>query len=230
MPNVLERVSRVALDLLFPPRCAICDVGGDVLCAFCTAGFPLAVEPRCDRCWDEIRFGLLCAHCVASPPAFESARAIFAHDAGARRLVHLLKYESLSSLAEPMARLMAGAVDPSLIDLIVPVPLHRGRERSRGYNQSALLVQHIARATELSASPRAASRVRATKPLVQSMSSAERSAIVHGAFTASEERVEGRRVLLVDDVMTTGATLNACTRALLDAGAIEVRALTFVRA
>jgi ComF family protein len=230
MSSVLERASRLALDLLFPPQCALCRTGGELLCAFCAATLPLAGGPRCDRCWDDIQSGSMCPQCLASQLAFTSVRAPFTHDAGARQLVHLLKYENLTSLAEPMARLMVGACHPTRIDLVVPVPLHRGRERSRGYNQAVLLARHLARDMRVEIDPRASRRVRATKPLAHSMSRDERRDIVRGAFSARRERTEGRRILLIDDVVTTGATLNACATALLEVGALEVHALAFVRA
>jgi ComF family protein len=108
--------------------------------------------------------------------------------------------------------------------------LHGGRERSRGYNQSALLAKNLGRDTGIEVDTKVARRVRATKPLVQAMSPEERARIVEGAFRADASRVAGRRVLLIDDVITTGATLGACARAVLDAGAASVVAVTFVRA
>ncbi|MBI5289007.1 MAG: ComF family protein [Chloroflexi bacterium] len=234
MRSVLERASNVALDLLFPPQCAICRAGGSVLCELCIAMLPLAEMPRCDRCWDDLRSGSRCSHCLATPHAFESVRAPFSHGDAARDLVHLLKYEGLTSLARPMGSLMASlrATLPAAypIDIVVPVPLHRGRQRARGYNQAALLARQIANEAGLPFEARAARRVRATKPLAKSMDRRERASIVAGAFRADPGRVEGRAVLLVDDVVTTGATLDACSRALLDAGALSVRAVTFTRA
>ncbi len=230
MTTILERVSRLGLDLLFPPQCAICGRGGTLLCDRCAAVLPLADGSRCERCWVPMRDGALCHHCVAQPPAFVSLRAAFVMDGDARRLAHELKYEGLTSLAEPMAALMAEEIDMSGADLVVPVPLHRRRERARGYNQAAALVRHLAVAAGLPAEMRAARRVRDTAPLAKTMHRDERRAIVAGAFTADRRRVEGRRVLLVDDVVTTGATLDACARALLAAGAASVRCATWARA
>jgi ComF family protein len=227
---MLERAGRVALDLLFPPQCAICREGGTVLCELCTATLPLAEAPRCIRCWTDIKHGSICAQCASAPPAFASARAPYAHDDAARKLVHLLKYEGLTSLGAPMAEQMIDAGRCPGADVVLPVPLHRGRERSRGYNQSALLGREVARGLGLPFEANGAKRIRATKPLVSAMSHDERREIVAGAFRAEPSRVEGRRILLVDDVMTTGATIDACARALVHAGAVEVHALTFVRA
>lgn len=230
MPALLERASRVALDLIFPPQCAICRQHGEVLCMFCVATLPLADDPRCAVCWDDIKAGSVCQHCVAVPPPFASVRAPYVHEDGARALVHQLKYEGLSSLAEPLARQMLDSFDAADVDLIAPVPLHPSRQRSRGYNQAALLARHLARESSVEMDARAAKRVRKTKPLAKSMDRDERTDIVAGAFEADAGRVAGRRVLLVDDVVTTGATLAACSSALLGAGAASVRAVTFTRA
>jgi ComF family protein len=156
-------------------------------------------------------------------------RAPFAHDAGARTLVHLLKYEGQSSLAEPLALLMLGSLDVRP-DLVVPIPLHPGRQRSRGYNQAALLGRSLAREGGWAFDQRAARRIRPTKALAESTTREERREIVAGAFAADAARVGGLSVLLVDDVVTTGATLGACADALADAGAALVSAVTFSRA
>jgi ComF family protein len=152
--------------------------------------------------------------------------------ANARELVHRLKYQALSAMGEPMAALMlaeADAVsDGGTVD--VPVPLHRGRERSRGYNQSQLLAAPLARALELPLDARALRRTRATAPLAKAMDRDERRRIVAGAFAAHPTGAARQHVLLIDDVTTTGATLDACAAALLDAGAASVRCLTFARA
>jgi ComF family protein len=228
-----ERASRVALDLLFPPECALCTAPGALICCSCLQALPAAGGRRCARCWMPMGAGAasasVCRHCGDAPPAFTSLRAAFTMEGGARRLVHLLKYDALTSLAGPMAPAMAAAATAP-VDVVVPVPLHRGRQRARGYNQAALLARGIARAAGVPADASAARRTRATAPLVKAMSREERRAIVRGAFAANPARVDGLRVLLVDDVATTGATLDACATALLHSGAREVHCLTWARA
>ena len=229
MVTIIERASRVALDLLFPPRCALCGRGGVLLCDACTATLPPADGPRCNLCWMPSARPT-CRHCHERPPAFESIRAPFVMDGPARRLAHELKYEGLTSLAEPMAGFMAACPDVGDADVAVPVPLHRGRERSRGYNQAAELTRHLASLLDLPYDGRAARRVVDTAALARTMHRDERRAIVAGAFSADRRRIEGRRVLLVDDVVTTGATLDACAAALRAAGAASVRCVTWARA
>ena len=172
----------------------------------------------------------VCRHCSQLPPAFESIRAAYVMDGPARRLAHELKYEGLTSIAEPMAELMSTCADAGDAGVVVPVPLHAARERSRGYNQAAELARHLAAASGLLYEPRAARRTRDTAALARTMHRDERRAIVAGAFSADRRRVERRCVLLVDDVVTTGATLDACAAALRDAGASGVRCVTWARA
>ncbi len=231
MVHLLERTSRAALDLLFPPRCALCGVLGRLLCDPCAGTLPVADGKRCQRCWTPVARGLVCTHCFTEDEiAFATIRALFVMEEGARALVHALKYEGMSALAAPMAELMAAELEATAADLVVPVPLHSSRQRSRGYNQAALLGSQLAAAASLPFDARGARRTRATKPLALTMHRDERRAIVAGAFAAAPERVESRSILLVDDVATTGATLDACARALLDAGAQRVHCLTFARA
>jgi len=231
MPGVLTRASRIAADLLFPPRCAHCGRDGELLCAACIGALPAATGDRCAICWTPVRaLASECAHCVATRPRFDALRSAFVMDGGARRLVHDLKYEGLTSLAAPMAAAMCDRLPFDGRATVVPVPLHRSRQRSRGYNQAALLAREIAALVALPYDPRAARRVRATAPLARTMHRDERRDIVRGAFAAEATRVEGRAILLVDDVATTGATLDACAAALRLAGAASVHCVTWARA
>lgn len=231
MTTMISRAGRIALDLLFPPKCALCGAHETLLCDICASLLPATAGDRCEQCWMPVVAGAaVCPHCLAEPPTFAQVRAPYVMAAGARELAHQLKYEGLTSLAEPMARLMADAADIALADVIVPVPLHPGRERSRGYNQAAELARHLGVHAGRPVETRAVRRVRDTAPLARGMHRDERRAIIAGAFRADESRALDRRILLVDDVVTTGATLDACARALLDAGAASVRCLTWARA
>lgn len=228
--TVLARATRIGLDLLFPPRCALCGRAGVMLCGACVSALPAADGPRCGRCWMPTGLRSLCRHCRETPPAFASARAAFVMDAGARTLAHLLKYEDMTALAAPMAELIARTVTLPAADVVVPVPLHAGRARSRGYNQALALARPLAQIAGLPLDERAARRIRATAPLAKTMHREERRRIVGGAFRADARHVSGRALLLVDDVMTTGATLDACATALREAGARSVVCVTWARA
>jgi ComF family protein len=170
---------------------------------------------------------------LTDPPAFDRARAAVVFGDISRDLVHGLKYGDRLDLAQPMARLMAQAGRDVIAqaDLILPVPLHAFRLWRRRFNQAALLTRHLATASKKKWRTDALVRVRAT-PSQITLSRLERHRNVAGAFAvppAAEAHVHGRRILLVDDVLTTGATLDACARPLRRAGASHVDALTFAR-
>lgn len=224
---MLQRLGRALLDFVYPPRCFLCGDGGAFLCERCTRGLPRAGLPRCERCWLPLHFG---AHrCPLSGSALLCIRSACSYGQGARELVHALKYEGLSVLAEPMGRLLADlSRDHGLTgDALVPVPLHPHRQRSRGYNQAEALANVIGRELGLPVQ-RALRRTRATAAQIQQRSAQERARNVAGAF-AAREPVQGRRLMLVDDVATTGSTLMACASVLDQMGAIQVVALTFAR-
>lgn len=216
------------LDLIFPPLCGVCGSGGSFLCPACREKLPTASPPRCRRCW-RLSADDVCSDCVASP--LDGARAPFVLAGGARTLVHQLKYRSLHALAEPMGELLATDLTehPLPIDLLVPVPLHPRRRRQRGFNQSELLVRVVAGRLGIELNVRSLRRQRNTRPQVQADDRRRREENVRGAFRCGDG-VAGRQVLLIDDVLTTGATLRECAAALKAAGAASVWALTFCHA
>jgi ComF family protein len=174
---------------------------------------------------------LLSPRAIAEPPVFARARAVALYEGVARSLVHRLKYEDRLDLAKVMARMMAasGRMLIAEADCIVPVPLHRGRLWRRRFNQAALLARLIAASARRPLLPATLQRVRATRSQV-GLSRAARAENLSGAFRVprhARHRIDGRRILLVDDVTTTGATGNAAARALLRAGATSVDLLTF---
>ena len=227
----LSRLAQVFLDVLFPPRCVACGRHGAFLCRGCREAMPRALPPRCPLCWQPGRRGETCNRCAQAPPAFAGARSLYLFQGPVREAVHALKYNHLSALARPMGELMAAHVQEEElpVDMVVPVPLFGRRQRVRGYNQSGLLARELARLDGLSLAERGLNRRRDTPPQARSLDAEARRRNVAGAFAAEGRRVEGRRVLLIDDVMTTGATLDACAQALRQGGAVSVWALTFAR-
>ena len=215
-----------ALDLLFPRTCGVCGAAGDFLCAKCRRSLPEAAPPRCRRCWSIGVYSGSCADCVHSP--LDGARAPYVFEGPARTLVHQLKYEGMRALAEPMGELLVISLleNPMTIDLVVPVPLHGLRRRRRGFNQSELLARTVAYRTGLQLETSALRRRRGTPPQVQESERPRRESNVQGAFRCSDA-VAGRRILLIDDVLTTGATARECARTLKAAGAASVWALCF---
>ncbi len=232
-PRVLprERALSALLGLLFPPRCVVCQRVGDWICPECLPAFPHLQEPLCARCSAPVQEGTaLCVGCQREPLRLGGGRSVAPFRGPARAAIHLLKYRHALSLAEPLGTLMARrwAARGAPVDLVVPVPLHPARFRARGYNQAALLAWAVGRRLGLPVDEGALLKVRATKAQM-ALGLEERRANVQGAFIAREERVGGQRVLLVDDVCTTGATLEACADALRAGGAREVWALTLAR-
>ncbi|WP_132255181.1 ComF family protein [Methylobacterium segetis] len=235
----LRSLLRVALGLVYPPACAACGAATadpGAFCPGCWASLRLIEAPLCPRYGTPFALDLglgplLSPRAIAEPPVFGRARAVALYDGAAREIVHRLKYEDRLDLAVPMARMMAsrGREVVAEADCVVPVPLHRWRLFRRRFNQAALLARPIARGAGLPFEPGALTRVRATRSQV-GLSRAGRAATLQGAFRVAQTaraRLQGRRVLLVDDVTTTGATANAAARALLRGGAASVDLLTF---
>jgi competence protein ComFC len=218
------------IDLVYPPLCAGCGSKGVRWCPTCQQGIRFVTPPVCECCGREQDTTGLCPWCKSSRPHFTSLRSWGYFEGPLREAVHALKYRRDLGLGEVLSRalihILGEAVWP--VDLIVPVPLGVARLKERGYNQSGLIARPLAWETGLRYSPRALARVRETRTQV-GLSLDQRKENVRGAFQASSNLVAGRNVLLVDDVMTTGSTLEACAVALLQAGAMKVYGLTLAR-
>ena len=231
--------ARLALDIALPTLCVACrePVDGDGVCATCWAKLSFIAPPFCPRLGIPFVYdpgpGMLSMEAIADPPAYARARAAVRYDDVARTLVHALKYQDRTDLAPAMGRWMARAGRELLeeADLLVPVPLHWKRGWSRRYNQSGALARVIERQTGVKLSSEALRRVRPTQQQI-GLSRKERASNVQGAFKVAADRqslIHGRRVVLIDDVLTSGATVDACARALLRARAAQVDVLVFAR-
>ncbi|HLZ70618.1 MAG TPA: ComF family protein [Dehalococcoidia bacterium] len=229
LATAVSRVWAAGLEQLLPARCGVCGAFGSLLCGRCRGALPAAAEKRCTRCWQAYAAGE-CPRCSAYGCECTAIRAPFVYRGGARRLVTAVKYGGQYALAAPMAALLAAAWPGWRLaaDLVVPVPLHSWRRRSRGFNQAEKLARPMAQALGLTCAPELLLRTRATSPQARTISEAERRANIYGAFACADEtRIKGRRLLLVDDVTTTGATLGACADVLFQAGAEAVYGLAF---
>jgi len=233
------RAARLALDIALPTLCVACrePVDGEGVCAACWSKLSFIARPYCPRLGIPFIYdpgpGLLSMEAIANPPAYARARAAVRYDDVARTLVHALKYQDRTDLAPAMGRWMARAGQELLeqADVLVPVPLHWRRGWSRRYNQSGALAQVISRQSGVSLASAALRRVRATEQQV-GLSRTQRANNVQGAFKVAADRshdIAGRRVVLIDDVLTSGATTDACARALLRAKAAQVDVLVFAR-
>ena len=198
---------------------------------------PFITRPYCERLGTPFAFDvggpLLSPEAIADPPAFDRARAVALHEGDARGFVHRLKYSDRLDLARPMGRLMAAAGREILAeaDLLVPVPLHWTRLFWRRFNQAQALAEEVARHAAVPVETQMLKRRKRTPPQV-GLSRARRQANLQGAFVVPEAaglRIAGARLVLIDDVHTTGATLNACARVLRRAGAANVDVLTFTK-
>jgi ComF family protein len=239
LAGALRSVFGLVVDVGLPRLCAGCrePVGGEGLCPGCWSKLSFIAPPYCERLGIPFPFdpgpGVLSMEAIADPPAYRRARAAVRFDDVARALVHALKYGDRLDLAPMMGRWMAtaGRALTAEADAIVPVPLHWRRQWARRFNQAALLSQVISKASDVPVAHAVLKRVKAT-PQQVGLSQSERALNVQGAFRvppSGKAEVAGRRLILVDDVVTTGATVDACARALLRAGAADVDVLTFAR-
>lgn len=242
-PGALARIApalRAILEIVYPPTCGACGRAtgeAHALCASCWAGLRWIERPYCERLGTpfEVDYGmsLVSPAAIADPPAYGRARAVARYDDTARSLVQRLKYSDRLDLAAMLGGMMAraGSELAAECDVIVPVPLHRTRLWGRRFNQAMELSREVGRLRDRPVEPALLARVKRTRPQV-GLSRNQRGTNLQGAFRVPDDsrpRLAGRRVLLVDDVITTGATANAASRALLRAGAAGVDVLAFAR-
>ena len=227
-----------ALDLVFPPLCPLCDrmLGAgrrDPLCGACWEGLERIAPPWCRCCGTPLGIEGLCGACRIRRPRFAYARAALLYGDLVREAIHAFKFGGRGGLANPLGDLLAGlglsALPGAAPDVLVPVPLHPRRARERGYNQALLLARRLERAWRVPVV--ADTLVRAVPTLPQAdLDAAARRRNVRDAFAVRRpERITGRHVVLVDDVLTTGATAGECARTLYRAGAAAVGVLTVAR-
>jgi len=235
-----RRLTLGGMDMVLPPHCGACDAPVDVpgrLCAECWSKVGFITAPYCACCGTpfeiEAEAGALCAVCIQTPPGYRRARAAILYRSVGRDLILALKMADRTWIAPALGGWMARAGAELLADadFIAPVPLHRWRLMVRRFNQSALLAATVSRASGTACIANLLIRARATKSQAR-LSASERRKNVQGAFRLRKRHaklVQGKSILLIDDVITTGATAEACVRALLRGGAAHVDVLTLAR-
>ena len=231
--------AKLTLDIALPTLCVACrdPVDGEGVCAGCWAKLSFIAPPFCPRLGIPFVYDpgpeMLSMEAIANPPAYARARAAVRYDDVAQTLVHALKYQDRTDLAPAMGRWMARAGRELLddADALIPVPLHWRRGWSRRYNQSGALARIIEQQTGVPVAAEALRRIRPTEQQI-GLSRPQRASNVQGAFKVAPDRqhlIAGRRLVLIDDVLTSGATVDACARALLRAKAAAVDVLVFAR-
>ena len=237
----VKQFIRALLDVILPPICHICrsfipNAGTIHICPACREKLPLVSSPLCPICgipFTGAGGDHRCGACLTNPPHFDTARAAFLYEGPIRDLIHSFKYNQRTHLRHPLAFLTLETAREVVTDLapqlIVPVPLHRSRIRQRGFNQAVLLGRTLSLQLNLPLLPGTLIRTRSTEPQIN-LSATERRVNVKGAFTVNKpDQIAGKRILLLDDVMTTGSTMNECARELKNAGAAMVIAATIAR-
>ena len=238
--RLAPRLWYALLDLLFPPRCVGCGRVDHLLCPDCRRSIEKLKDPRCPLCARPVAASKnaspserksACTLCSRQPLRLDGTTSAAVFDGVMRQAVHALKYRGCTQLASPLAEFLVDAWNRAGYDadFIIPVPLHPRRLKERGYNQSILLATEFARRVDMPVRTDMLVRTRRTEAQTQ-LGAAERRSNVAGAFATRGSAVSGHSVLLIDDVCTTGSTLQACADALRDAGAKRVFGLTLSRA
>ena len=218
------------ISLLFPPHCAGCGADGSLWCNVCQASLASIRAPMCVKCGQPNTPSQLCANCREHPLLIDCIRSAVIFQGTVRHAIHRFKYQRLAGLAEPFGDILADYwIEHGLsADWVMPVPLHPARQRERGYNQAGLLANRLAKRVGTAVSESGLRRTRVTAVQME-LDAAQRRLNVAGAFECAEPQVRNKRVVMIDDVCTTGATLEACAAALFQAGAASVLGLTLAR-
>ena len=219
------------LDLLFPKRCVACDRQGAFICGECESGMPVIGTPRCHRCGNPGPGPCLCIAAADRVWPLDGIRSGFEFKSPVREAILALKFANLRSVGSTLSAYLAGTLrgDDLKFDVLMPVPLHRRRMRQRGYNQSEILAAGLGKEIGVEVDGCCLRRMTYLGPQARASTADERRANVAHAFECRPGRVEGKRIAVIDDVTTTGATLRACAAALKKVGAGEVWGITVAR-
>lgn len=219
-----------SLDWLFPPNCGGCDRKGSRWCKECQKRTEIIPDTICKRCGKVMWIKSVCEECRCTPPSYHQLRSWAFFEGPLRNAIHRLKYRGDMALGEVLSRPLIKMLQTFSwgIDMVVPVPLGVARRSSRGYNQATLLALPLALSFGINYQPKALRRIRETSSQV-GLSFSQRRDNVSNAFQAVMDDVLGKTILVVDDVTTSGATIEACSRALMNTGAKRVYGITLAR-
>jgi ComF family protein len=224
----LDRLRRTALELLFPSWCLGCGKEGSLICPACRRQLPANIPPICPRCGKPQAGGVVCPTCASHQYSIDGIRSPFRFEGVIRQAIHQLKYRNLRAIAGPLAELLADYLNnhPVPGEVLVPVPLHPRRLRERGYNQSELLAKELSKLVKLPVAADAIVRRQHRPAQARAASLSERRSNVKNAFSCPSCSLENKKAILIDDVTTSGATLDACATALKATTASSVWGLT----
>jgi len=225
------KLIELAVDSFFPRRCVGCGKAGGFLCRECLGKLPRLVPPLCPRCGRPQASGIVCPSCRKRQTEIDGVRSPFRFDEVVREAIHQLKYRNLKAISPCLAELLADYLrsNPLPGEALVCVPLHPRRLRERGYNQCSLLARELGRRIDLPVIEDCLIRVKQAQPQVRAVDVEERRRNVADAFVCCDEKVSGKQIILIDDVCTSGATLESCAAALKNKGATSVWGLTLAR-
>ena len=227
----LHRLFWAAADWLYPPHCAGCGHHGERFCASCLSQVVLITDVRCAFCGDKTSDGSsVCIKCNRNSVSFNAAASWAVYGGELRKAIHALKYRQDMALGAFFATFLIATIEKQgwNFDFVIPVPLSPDRMKERGYNQSELLSRPIAFYFQVPHSSMALIRIKDTGTQVNH-TKIERDLMLKDAFYANPDKLNGRKVLLVDDIITTGSTINHCAKALKEAGTSEVYALSIAK-
>jgi ComF family protein len=227
----LDAIKNTALDLFFPKRCVGCGREGSFICPSCLRTAKRILPPICPHCGRPQPGGTLCPSCISRQFDIDGIRSPFRFEGVIREAIHQLKYRNLRDISSILAGLMCSYLQryPVPGDILVPVPIHPKRLRERGYNQTVLLAKEIGKIAKLEIAEDCLIRTKYTVSQAKTDSVQQRHKNVSGAFICRDTSLLDRNVLLIDDVSTSGATINACARSLKASGAASVWGLVVAR-
>ncbi len=225
------QLRKLAIDFFFPARCIGCGKTGAFLCESCSHVLPHISPPVCSKCGRPESTGALCPTCWGWQTQIDGIRSPFRFDGVIRQAVHELKYRNLRAIAGCLAELLFGYLQANPVPggVLASVPLHARRLRNRGYNQSGLIARELSKLMALPVVEGCLKRLKDSPPQARTETVDQRRSNVVDAFTCVDQRFRGKSIVLIDDVCTSGATLDACATALKFAGAVSVWGLTLAR-
>ena len=231
LPAQLIRIKEVALDFLFPPHCVGCGKEGGFLCDSCKESLVYISAPLCSKCGRPLSSGSYCPSCVRWPIQIDGIRSPLQFDGVVREMIHNFKYRNLRVLAPLLAQFLKAflCVNELPAEVLIPVPLHPHRLRERGYNQSALITRELGTLVNLPVLEHSLVRLKDTPAQARTANVKVRRDNVAGAFACLDRKLKDKQVLLIDDVCTTGATLDSSANALRKVGVASIWGLTVAR-